>query len=58
MSLDLVNTLATLGTFLVISATAITAIVQLRHARYPPGVRRISIRCEARLRTTTDRTLS
>jgi hypothetical protein len=33
MSLELVNTLATLGTFLVISATAIAAIVQLRHAR-------------------------
>jgi Domain of unknown function (DUF4760) len=33
MSLELVNTLATLGTFLVIAATAITALVQLRHAR-------------------------
>ena len=33
MSLELVNTLATLGTFLVIVATAIAAIVQLRHAR-------------------------
>jgi hypothetical protein len=33
MSLELVNTLATLGTFLVIAATAIVAIVQLRHAR-------------------------
>ncbi len=33
MSLELVNTLATFGTFLVIAATAITAIVQLRHAR-------------------------
>lgn len=33
MSLELVNTLATLGTFLVIAATAIAAIVQLRHAR-------------------------
>ena len=33
MSLELVNTFATLGTFLVIAATAITAIVQLRHAR-------------------------
>lgn len=32
-SLELVNTLATLGTFLVIAATAIAAIVQLRHAR-------------------------
>ena len=33
MSLELVNTLATFGTFLVIAATAIAAIVQLRHAR-------------------------
>jgi hypothetical protein len=33
MSLELVNALATLGTFLVIAATAIAAIVQLRHAR-------------------------
>src|SRR5215469_11655381 len=33
MSLELVNTLGTLGTFLVIAATAIAAIVQLRHAR-------------------------
>lgn len=33
MSLDLLNTFATCGTLLVISATAIAAIVQLRHAR-------------------------
>jgi len=33
MSFELVNTLSTLGTFLVIAATAIVAIVQLRHAR-------------------------
>jgi hypothetical protein len=33
MSLELVNTFATLGTFAVIAATAIAAIVQLRHAR-------------------------
>jgi hypothetical protein len=33
MSLEMVNTVATLGTFLVIAATAIAAIVQLRHAR-------------------------
>jgi hypothetical protein len=33
MSLQLVNTLATFGTFLVIAATAIAAVVQLRHAR-------------------------
>jgi hypothetical protein len=33
MSLELVNTLATFGTFLVIAATAIAALVQLRHAR-------------------------
>jgi hypothetical protein len=33
MSFELVNTLATFGTFFVIAATAIAAIVQLRHAR-------------------------
>jgi hypothetical protein len=33
MSLELVNTLATFGTFVVIAATAMAAIVQLRHAR-------------------------
>ncbi|MBV8148344.1 MAG: hypothetical protein JO092_04570 [Candidatus Eremiobacteraeota bacterium] len=33
MSLELVNTFATFGTFLVIAATAIAALVQLRHAR-------------------------
>jgi hypothetical protein len=33
MSLELANTLATFGTFVVIAATAIAAIVQLRHAR-------------------------
>jgi hypothetical protein len=33
MSLELVNTLGTLATFVVIAATAIAAIVQLRHAR-------------------------
>ena len=33
MTLELVNTFATLGTFVVIAATAIAAIVQLRHAR-------------------------
>jgi hypothetical protein len=33
MSLELVNSLATFGTFLVIAATAIAALVQLRHAR-------------------------
>jgi uncharacterized membrane protein (DUF2068 family) len=33
MSLELVNSLATFGTFLVIAGTAIAAIVQLRHAR-------------------------
>ena len=33
MSLELVNTFATLGTFLVIAATAIAALVQLRHMR-------------------------
>jgi Domain of unknown function (DUF4760) len=33
MTLELINTLATFGTFLVIAGTAIAAIVQLRHAR-------------------------
>ncbi|MBV8172813.1 MAG: hypothetical protein JO219_12880, partial [Candidatus Eremiobacteraeota bacterium] len=33
MSLELWNTFATMGTFVVISATAIAALVQLRHAR-------------------------
>jgi hypothetical protein len=33
MSIELANTLATFGTFVVIAATAIAAIVQLRHAR-------------------------
>ncbi len=33
MSLELVNSLATFGTFLVIAGTAIAALVQLRHAR-------------------------
>lgn len=33
MTLELWNTFATLGTFMVIAATAIAALVQLRHAR-------------------------
>jgi len=33
MSLELINTFVTFGTFVVIAATAIAAIVQLRHAR-------------------------
>jgi hypothetical protein len=33
MSLELANTLATFGTFLVIAGTAIAAIIQLRHSR-------------------------
>jgi len=33
MSLELVNTAATLGTFVVIAATAVTAVIALRHAR-------------------------
>jgi hypothetical protein len=33
VTLELVNTFGTLGTFVVIAATAIAAIVQLRHAR-------------------------
>jgi hypothetical protein len=33
MSLELVNSLATFGTFLVIAGTAIAALIQLRHTR-------------------------
>jgi len=33
MSLELVNTLASIGTLLVIAATAIAALAQLRHSR-------------------------
>ena len=33
MSLDLIGTLASVGTFLVIGATAVAAVVQLRHMR-------------------------
>ncbi len=33
MSFELINSLATFGTFLVIAATAIAALVQLRHSR-------------------------
>ena len=33
MSLELLNTLASIGTFVVIGATAIAAVVQLRHMR-------------------------
>jgi hypothetical protein len=33
MSLEVANTLATFGTFAVIAATAVAAIIQLRHAR-------------------------
>lgn len=33
MSLELLNTLATSGTFFVIAATAIAAVIQLRHTR-------------------------
>jgi hypothetical protein len=33
MSLELINTFFTFGTFVVIAATAIAAVVQLRHAR-------------------------
>ena len=33
MSLELLNSVATIGTFLVIGATAVTAVIQLRHLR-------------------------
>jgi hypothetical protein len=45
MSLELWNTVATLGTFLVIAATALTAIVQLRHMR---GGNQIAVLTELR----------
>jgi len=45
MSLELCNTVATVGTFLVISATALAAIVQLRHMR---GSNQISVLTELR----------
>jgi hypothetical protein len=50
MSLELVNTLATLGTFLVIAATALAAIVQLHHMR---GSNQIAALNELRLTTET-----
>jgi hypothetical protein len=50
MSLEIWNTLATFGTFFVISATAIAAVLQLRHAR---GSNQISALNE--LRETTER---
>jgi hypothetical protein len=50
MSLEIWNTFATFGTFLVISATAIAAIVQLRHAR---GSNQIAVLNE--LRETSER---
>lgn len=34
MPLELVNTIATVGTFVVIAATAVAAVVQLRHIRH------------------------
>ncbi len=33
MSLEIVNTIATIGTFIVIGATAVTAVIQLKHLR-------------------------
>lgn len=33
MSLEIVNTVATIGTFIVIGATAVTAVIQLKHLR-------------------------
>lgn len=33
MSLEILNTIATIGTFIVIGATAVTAVIQLRHLR-------------------------
>jgi hypothetical protein len=50
MSLELWNTFATFGTFLVISATAIAAVAQLRHAR---GSNQIAANNE--LRETSER---
>jgi hypothetical protein len=50
MSLELVNTFATFGTFLLIAATAIAAIVQLRHARSSNSIAAIN-----ELRETTEK---
>ncbi len=48
MSLEIVNTLATFGTFLVIAGTAIAAIVQLRHARSSNQIEALAELREAR----------
>lgn len=50
MSLELWNTVATVGTFLVISATALAAMVQLRHMR---GSNQIAVLTELRANQQT-----
>jgi hypothetical protein len=50
MSLELWNTVATVGTFLVISATALAALVQLRHMR---GSNQITVLTELRVAQQT-----
>lgn len=50
MSLELANTLATFGTFVVIAATAVAAILQLRHARSSNQIAALN-----ELRETTER---
>lgn len=50
MSLELANTLATLGTFVVIAATAIVALLQLHHARSSNQIAALN-----ELRETTER---
>ena len=55
MSLELWNTAATVGTFLVISATALAAIIQLRHMR---GGNQITVLTELRASQQTPEFLS
>lgn len=51
MSFELINSLATCGTFLVIAATAIVAIIQLRHVRSNNQIAALNELCEPILST-------
>jgi hypothetical protein len=51
MSFEVINTLATCGTFLVIAATAIAAIIQLRHLRCSNQIAALNEVCEPILST-------
>ena len=46
MSLELASTLASIGTFIVITATAAAAIVQLRHLRSSNQIAALTECCE------------